>query len=143
MKEGIASNINYNIAYCFFLPVVFYYCLFMVNDQISNLFLFLSLLSATSVFNSNNHKKLHISIGLLSLIDAVVKGLMVYQIIPKVSYLHLDLTLITDIINLNFDSLDYKTLIYFALIILSLICAFSYNTRLKSNSQTYEQLKFL
>ena len=97
MKEGTASNINYNILYCLFLPTSLYYSLFLINDNLSNLFLLLTLLSATSLFAQRQHQILHITIAFIAVLDFIIKILLHTGIVTSVLNVDLDLSLMAKI----------------------------------------------
>lgn len=94
IKEGTASNINYNIFYCLFLPTSLYYSLFLINDNLSNLFLFLTLLSVSSLFTPKQHKILHILIALIAVLDLVCKVLIHIGVVSSIPYINIDISLI-------------------------------------------------
>ncbi len=102
MKEGTASNLNYNILYCLYLPTALYYSLLLINDYFSNLFLLLTLISVTSLFSSKYHKINHLCIALIAVLDLTVKVLILTEVIPSIAIFDLDLTLVT------------KTIIFFS-----------------------------
>lgn len=87
MKEGTASNLNYNVLYCLYLPTALYYSLVLINDHLSNLFLLLTLLSVTSLFSSKYHKINHFCIALVAVLDLVIKVLLQTKAIPPLTFI--------------------------------------------------------
>lgn len=80
MKEGETSNLKYNILYCIYLPISLYYCLIFINDYLSNLIFFITLLTLTSVFKEKQ-RKLLVFQGLVTLADVTVKILVCLDIL--------------------------------------------------------------
>lgn len=99
MKEGTASNLNYNVLYCLYLPTALYYSLILVNDSLSNLILLLTLLSVTSLFSSRYHKINHFCIAFVAVLDIIVKVLLSTKIIPPIAFIELDLSIVTKMLN--------------------------------------------
>ncbi len=99
MKEGTASNLNYNVLYCLHLPIALYYSLILVNDLLSNLILLLILLSATSLFNSKYHKINHVCIAFVAVLDIIVKVLLTTRVTPAITFIKLDLRLVSKMLD--------------------------------------------
>jgi len=99
MKERTASNLNYNILYCMYLPTALYYSLIIVNDSLSNLILVFTLLSVTSLFSSKYHKINHFCIAFVAVLDILFKVLLTTKVIPPITFIELDLSLVTKILN--------------------------------------------
>ena len=76
MQEEVASNVNYNLCYCFYLPAIIYYALIISQDIGSCWLLFLTLISFTSVLRPSRHKLLHILMAISITLDFLVKILI-------------------------------------------------------------------
>ena len=104
MKEGTASNLNYNVLYCLYLPTALYYSLLLINDYLSNLFLLLTLISVTSLLSFRYHKFNHFCIALIAVLDLVVKVLIMTNVMPSIGILDLDLSMVTKTISFFTDN---------------------------------------
>lgn len=85
MKEGVSSNLNYNLAYCFFLPAMFYHSVLSTQDLPTCLLLILTLVSFAAVVPLHKHKALHTVIALIATGDLLLKVLMVEGVIKQAS----------------------------------------------------------
>lgn len=99
MKEGVASNLNYNIAYWFFLASLLYHSQH-INDFSTLLLLGLTLTSFTAVVEPQKHKKIHILIALVASFDLIIKILISQGVIKGVSSTFIDLKIIKKMMNL-------------------------------------------
>ena len=136
MREMVPSNMNYNIAYCFFFPAVLYYSFILVHDIGSSWLLLLSLLSFTSVFKPNRHKILHVVIAESTVIDLVVKMLIGLGVLNLRDSFWTDTKVINNMTHLGTEVIEVRSLIYVLVIILSWILVFTYNIKSKTKLQT-------
>ncbi len=126
MKEGVASNLNYNLAYCLFLPSLLYHSL-STNDLPAILLLGLTLISFAAVMSPQRHKTLHLFIALVASLDIILKALMIEGVISKVDESWMDLRVVRNIWNFGHESL-----IYLLAVGLSWTLAYTYNIKTKT-----------
>jgi len=132
MKEGSPSNLNYNICYWLFLPALFYYSLVSINDLTSSWFLFLFLLSLTSVFTPLRHKRLHLLLAVSVSIDLIMKILMATGVIGRVDEAYINMKVIDNFSNLGSEPIQLASLIYLLVLVLSWFLVATFNIRTKS-----------
>lgn len=140
MREVVASNMNYNIAYCFYLPAMLFYSLSTVHDIGSCWLLFLTLLSFTSAFRPSRHKKLHIVIAVSTIFDLVLKVLVMLEVF---SFSFVDLNVIDNMVNIGSRVIEARSLVYLLVLILSWVLVFTYNVKSKTRVETQEELMLL
>lgn len=126
MEEGETSNLNYNILYVLYLAVSLYYSLIVVNDYLSNLVLFITLLTLTSVFK-RNQKKILVIQALITFTDLIVKTLSSLSFISVSKDLSIfNDSIVRTMVLIPMDSIKAETFVYIGLLFLSWILPFTY-----------------